>query len=276
MSASSYRRAEAKDPVLLVREVVNPACHFECPCIRTRGYRCELVDLRQGRLSGAAIFAAFNGAQTDVRNELALPTAADPSKATLGSVVLSTNTLLNNQKQYFETKLGDAVAAITRAMREFRSRSVEWVSTHSWRPRPKFTALSPQASGESARKALTVIVPAAAAGTVGSVCDNIMVVANIPAKNGESFHALNGLCGDHAGTSSNFSCVASGRKEDKSVVVHGIVATVGPLAAVEGKSECKGQILLDESVIPMLDLSKQNVQVLLGVNPQGMRTHAAP
>lgn len=229
------------------------------------------------RLSGAAMFNFLSASQAGVHNELQLRKAADATTATLGSTVLSTHALLDGQKQYFEGKLTTAVADATSAIRDPDRAVIEWVSAHSWRPQAKFNRVP--SSDKSSRESLTVIVPAAAPGDVGSVCRNILVLAYIPAKkDADDLHALNGLCGDHVGEDSSFSCIASATRNAEQVVslnVHAIIATVGPLVPVESKAECKGEVRLHGSVIDLLDLPKRKVDVLLGVDPKGVRHYSS-
>lgn len=228
----------------------------------------------ENNLKGAGMFMAISKAQAGVDRQLALR-SNDGGEPTLGSTTLDTNNLLRDQQDGFARSLNTAVADATRAVRDPDRAVIEWIGNHAWRPAPKFKPTSANADDDEPRRALRVLVPAAQPGAAGSVCRNIMVLAHIRAKGGaENLLALNNLCGDRDGMDSNFSCIATGKKsEDQRVTfqVHGIVATVGPLEPVEGKAECQGEILLDESAIDMLDLGQQNVEVLLGIDPQGVR-----
>jgi hypothetical protein len=252
---------------------------------RTRSLtQCDSADLGalapvcvDNRLSGSAMFNSISVSQAGVHKELQLRKTTDATTATLGSMVLSTHALLDGQQEYFESKLTSAVEGATSAIRDPDRAVIEWLSTHSWRPQPRFKRVP---SGDnSSRESLTVIVPAAAQGDVGSVCRNILVLAYIPTKSdADDLHALNGLCGDHVGADSSFSCIANGTRNEEQAVslnVHAIVATVGPLVPVESKAECRGEIRLHGSVIDLLNLPKQKVDVLLGVDPDGVRKYSS-
>ncbi len=252
---------------------------------RTRSLaQCDGADLGalapvcvDNRLSGAAMFGAISASQSDVHNELELRKATDAATPTLGSTVASTHALLDGQQKFFEGKLTTAVAEATKAIRDPDRAVIEWLSAHSWRPQPEFKRVP--SSNDSSRESLTVVVTAAAQGDVGSVCRNILVLAYIPTKEGaDDLHALNGLCGDHVSEHSSFSCIASGTRNEQQVVsfnVQAIMATIGPLVPVESKAECKGEIRFHRSVIDLLNLSGRKVDVLLGVDPQGVRKHSS-